>query len=392
MLIDERTKKAINKFYEYKSNYEQERQDKIDKIHKKYADNNGEIQKQLAKFKQSCIYCKRSVNTQFIKKGNRLIIMCGDKNMPCPDKLEIVIPNFIHINDGIQQYNKSLEELRQKIIKIRADLTYEFIDEEEAINEFQNLNDEFNTDSEFYTGLLLYKGNIEENKEREHMMISKISEINRLKQASSQLLQKYAKTHTQQLLQDYIELIKCKVFPQKQQLQNLRYSFQEIISREINTGEERAGTIEYKLFQRPNLFELYQHIWASIEDPTVLQNGKKKDSVNSFIVEDSEETKRNQNNEEDDDDGAEDGAEDGTEDDGTNNNNAGGPANNNNNNNNDNNDDNNSNNNNEDLEEVVIDEGNIAPQNEVIELRPKTNEYETDSDDDNYGNGNDEED
>ena len=49
MLIDERTKKAINKFYEYKSNYEQERQDKIDKIHKKYADNNGEIQKQLAK-------------------------------------------------------------------------------------------------------------------------------------------------------------------------------------------------------------------------------------------------------------------------------------------------------------------------------------------------------
>jgi hypothetical protein len=356
MWIDERAKKAINKFYEYKSNYEQERLDKIDKIHKKYTGNDGEIQKQISKYKQQCIYCKRNVNTKFIKKGIKLIIMCGDIDMPCPDKLEIIIPNFIHINDGIQEYNKSLEELRNKIIKIRADLTYEFIDEEEAINEFQKLNDEFNTDSEFYTGLLLYKGNIEENKEREHMMISKIGEINKLKQSSSQILKKYANTHTPQLLHDYIELIKCKVFPQKQQLQNLRYSFQEMTHRDITTGEERAGTIEYNLHQRHNLFELYQHIW-DVEDSDVLQNGKKNDSVNHVIVEDSEETKRNQNDEEDNsNDNDEDNKEDNKED--------------------------NENNDNGDLEEVDIGEGNIALQNEVIELRPKTNEYETDSDED----------
>ncbi len=364
MWIDERAKKAINKFYEYKSNYEHERSDKIDKIHKKYAENDGEIQKHISKFKQQCIYCKRNVNTKFIKKDTKLIIMCGDVDMPCPDKLEIVIPKFIHIDDGIQEYNNSLEELRKNIIKIRADLTYEFIEEEQAINEFQRLNDEFNVDSEYYTGLLLYKGNIEENKEREHMMISKIGEINKLKQSSSQILKKYAKEPTQQLLHDYIELIKCKVFPQKQQLQNLRYSFQEMTHRDITTGEERAGTIEYNLHQRHNLFELYQHIW-DVEDSDVLQNGKKNDkndkndSVNHVIVEDSEETKRNQNDEEDNSD--------------------------------DNDEDNNSlninNNNSEyndngDLEEVDIGEGNITSQNDVIELRPKTNEYETDSDED----------
>jgi hypothetical protein len=363
MWIDERAKKAINKFYEYKSSYEQERQDKIDKIHKKYTGNDGEIQKQISKIKQSCIYCKRNVNTKFIKKDTKLIIMCGDIDIPCPDKLEIIIPHFIHINDAIQEYNKALEELRKNIIKVRADLTYEFIDEEHAINEFQRLNDEFNGDSEFYTGLLLYKGNIEENNERAHMMISKLGEINKLKQYSYQILKKYAKTNTQQLLQDYIELIKCKVFPQKQQLQNLRYSFQEMTSRNINSGEEGAGTIEYNLFQRHNLFELYQHIW-DVEDSNVLQNGKKNDSANHVIVEDSEETKRNQNNEEDND---EDNEEDNNEQNDNNFNKNG---------------INSENNNNEDLEEVDIGEGNIAPQNEVIELRPKTNEYETDSDED----------
>ena len=134
-------------------------------------------------------------------------------------------------------------------------------------------------------------------------------------------------------------------------------------SRNINSGEEGAGTIEYNLFQRHNLFELYQHIW-DVEDSNVLQNGKKNDSANHVIVEDSEETKRNQNNEEDND---EDNEEDNNEQNDNNFNKNG---------------INSENNNNEDLEEVDIGEGNIAPQNEVIELRPKTNEYETDSDED----------
>ena len=358
MWIDERAKKAINKFYEYKSTYENERKDKIEKIHKKYAGNDGEIQNQISKYKQQCIYCKRSVNTNFIKKKNKLIIMCGDIVTPCPDKLEIITPKFIHVNDGIAEYNKSLEELRQNIIKVRADLTYEFIDEEQAINEFQKLNDIFNKDSEFYTGLLLYKGNIEEDREREHMIISKMGELNKLKHVCSQILKKYAKTPTSQLLQDYIEIIKCKIFPQKQQLQNLTYSFQEITTRDIDTGEERAGTIEYTLHQRPNLFELYQYIWGDDVDSNVLQNGKKPEVVKQVMVEDSEESTRNQNNEEDNGENDEETKWENDE------------------------EDSGKNADNEDLEEVTIGEGNIVSQNEVIELRPKTNEYETDSDED----------
>ena len=232
MVFNDKEKKAIYKYYKYKNEYENERRDKINKIKKKHKGNEKEIQTQIARIKLPCTYCKRNVNTKFIKEESKLIIMCGDSNSPCSDKLEILLPNYIHVNKGIELFEAELDLFRNKIVKVRADLTYEFIEEEEAINEFQSLNEEFNGYAELYTSLLLYKGNIEEDKEREHMIISKIGEIKDVKQRCTEILKQYQKKPTMQLLNDYIEMISCKLFPLKQKIQHIIYSFQEVISRE----------------------------------------------------------------------------------------------------------------------------------------------------------------
>ena len=373
MVFNDKEKKAIYKYYKYKNEYENERKDKINKIKKKHKGNEKEIQTQIARFKLPCAYCKRNVNTKFIKEENKLIIMCGDSISPCSDKLEILLPDYIHVNKGIELFEENLDEFRNKIVKVRADLTYEFIEEEEAINEFQSLNEEFNGSAETYTALLLYKGNIEEDKEREHMIISKIGEIKDVKQRCSEILKQYQKKPTIQLLNDYIEMISCKLFPLKQKMQHIIYSFQEVISREKDIDEKGYGSTEYTLIQRNNLFELYEHIWDKYDGVDVMQNGKKKDRINEISIDDSEESRRNKNNEEDNE---EEFNEDNNE--GNNEDNSEG-------NNEDNNGVNNGengNDNNNNLEEVEIGVGNVQQNDEPVQLRPKNNEYETDSDDD----------
>ena len=373
MVFNDKEKKAIYKYYKYKNEYENERKDKINKIKKKHKGNEKEIQTQIARIKLPCTYCKRNVNTKFIKEESKLIIMCGDSNSPCSDKLEILLPNYIHVNKGIELFEAELDLFRNKIVKVRADLTYEFIEEEEAINEFQSLNEEFNGYAELYTSLLLYKGNIEEDKEREHMIISKIGEIKDVKQRCSEILKQYQKKPTIQLLNDYIEMISCKLFPLKQKMQHIIYSFQEVISREKDIDEKGYGSTEYTLIQRKNLFELYEHIWDKYDGVDIMQNGKKRDSINEISIDDSEESRRNKNNEEDNE---EEFNEDNNE--GNNEDNSEG-------NNEDNNGVNNGengNDNNNNLEEVEIGVGNVQQNDEPVQLRPKNNEYETDSDDD----------
>lgn len=371
MVFSDKEKKAIYKYYKYKNEYENERKEKIDKIRKKNKGNEKEIQLQIARMKLPCTYCKRNVNTKFIKEENKLIIMCGDNTTPCSDKLEILLPNYIHVNRGIELYEKTLDELRNKIVKVRADLTYEFIEEEEAINEFKYLNEEFNSYADTYTGLLLYKGNIEEDKEREHMIISKLSEIKNFKQNCSQILKQYEKTPTTQLLNDYVEMMSCKLLPLKQKMQELVYSFQEIVKVEKENDEKGYGKVEYNLVQRKNLFELYEHIFDD-RDLTILDNKNEKNSkekINEISIQDSEENKRNKNNEIND-------VSDSDEE--------------------DNNENDNNNNNvnrnleetkkeptkDDNMEEVEIGVGNISKNDEPVKLRPKNNEYETDSDED----------
>lgn len=379
MVFNDKEKKAIYKYYKYKNEYENERKDKINKIKKKHKGNEKEIQTQISRIKLPCTYCKRNVNTKFIKEEGKLIIMCGDSITPCSDKLEILLPDYILVNKGMELLGETIDQFRNKIVKVRADLTYEFIEEEEAINEFQSLNEEFNGYAEIYTALLLYKGNIEEDKEREHMIISKIGEIKDVKQKCTEILKQYQKKPTTQLLNDYIEMISCKLFPLKQKIQHIIYSFQEVISREKNIDEKGYGNTEYTLIQRKNLFELYEHIWDDYDSVNVLQNGKKKDSINEISIQDSEESRRNKNNEEDnEEDNGEDNGEDNEEDNGENNGE----------NNEEDNGENNEevirekNNENNNMEEVEIGVGNVQQNDEPVQLRPKNNEYETDSDED----------
>lgn len=268
--MDQDLIEAIDKYYSYKSKYEDEYKEKVEKLRVKY-DNDEDKSLLIDKIKEinmPCVFCKRKVNTNFINKDNHLLIMCGDKERPCKDKLNILKSRFKHLNKVIFELKDLIEEIKEAIIIIKLDLTYNIKNEEEALKEFKELHDDLNIYTSIYMGKLRQKMHIENDDERNHLIVNKIKEIEEFQKQSIKIINLYEKEKKPQLLSDYAENIKDYQMIEKEKLQNLIYSFQEV----FNIENEDRNELEHNLYQSKVLFELYDTIVD--EDAKVVEKEK----------------------------------------------------------------------------------------------------------------------
>tara|TARA_B100001287_G_scaffold276309_1_gene286687 strand:+ start:685 stop:1782 length:1098 start_codon:yes stop_codon:yes gene_type:complete len=267
-IMDKELIEAIDKYYSYKSKYNNDYKDKVEKLRVKYQDDEDKsiLIDKIKEIKMPCIFCKRRVNSNFFNKDNHLLITCGDNQTPCRNKLNILKSRFKHLNKIIEETNEFIKEIKKNITLIKLDLTYELISEEEALKRFKELHEELNENTNIYMIYLRKKMNIENDDERSHMIVNKIHEIEDFQKQSVKILNLYNKEKKPQLLSDYAENIKDYQMVEKEKLQNLIYSFQEVVS-----NEDEKNIVEHELIQSKVLFELYDTI-IDVDDPKIIQN------------------------------------------------------------------------------------------------------------------------
>ena len=267
-IMDKELNEAIDKYYSYKSKYNNDYKDKVEKLRVKYDNDEDKsiLIDKIKEIKMPCIFCKRRVNSNFFNKDNHLLITCGDNQTPCRNKLNILKSRFKHLNKVIEETNEFIKEIKNEITLIKLDLTYELINEEEALKRFKELHEDLNENTNIYMIYLRRKMNIENDDERSHLIVNKITEIEEFQKQSVKILNLYNKEKTPQLLIDYAENIKDYQMIEKEKLQNLIYSFQEVVS-----NEDEKNIVDHELIQSKVLFELYDTI-IDVDDPKIIQN------------------------------------------------------------------------------------------------------------------------
>ena len=118
----------VNKYYEYKSIYEEGIRDKKRKIKKKSKENNlskKETLVEMQKYVPNCISCKRAVGTDFDKKRidgvYHLTAKCGDNNSPCKLNFDINQGDVIDIEKDKREDEEKMNQYVQKIIIVKND-------------------------------------------------------------------------------------------------------------------------------------------------------------------------------------------------------------------------------------------------------------------------------
>lgn len=126
----------LNLYYKLKSNY--------DSIHSDINIENKNKKDKSKYTKQKCLNCKRPVGSIFKTTFNKetstktLNAKCGDTVNPCLFNIEIIINPVYLLDKKIREEQQSLSEIQMNIIKIKNDLLYGYIQEEEAIQKFEN--------------------------------------------------------------------------------------------------------------------------------------------------------------------------------------------------------------------------------------------------------------
>lgn len=129
----------LNKYYSYKRKYEDKYQQEKAAIKNTETLNAQEKQKKIMRIKRNrkCVSCGQTGGTIFTNVGGVLSAKCGNKSEPCLLNIEIVKGKFMNLEELSNKSLLVVNLLKEQIIKTKLNVLFNYITEEEAVNEFK---------------------------------------------------------------------------------------------------------------------------------------------------------------------------------------------------------------------------------------------------------------
>lgn len=268
----------INLFYSTKEKYKDAYDNKVDKImSKKGLDINSKRDK-VKEIVMPCIFCKRKVNTIFSRRNHSLSIYCGSKEEPCNMKFELKLAWYSNLIDIIDGLEDRINTIKEKIIRLKTDLLYNYINDESAIEKFEEFSKDLNEFTELYITLMKKKDNLFNNDETQHLILQKKSILEEYMSFNKELIETYKTEEMLETLNNYIENIVQVIEPVHKEIYDLKYAHKEVISVEkrsnkLDNEKQNNDSKEFihTLFQRNVLFEYLDNLFDE-NDHQLIQN------------------------------------------------------------------------------------------------------------------------
>lgn len=134
---------AFHMFFKKKEKYIKERKKYLQSLIENKTLTINEKKMNMKRYQTKCLECKRNVGMIFKETDNELIILCGDRNSPCKVDTTIKKKYFDFIPSIIFHIETIINEIKNKIIKLKYDSIFELKQESEIQKNFQELKTKF---------------------------------------------------------------------------------------------------------------------------------------------------------------------------------------------------------------------------------------------------------
>jgi len=258
--------KAMENYYKLKAAYTSKVENLKDTIKKNKRLNTAQKKQRMQSLAPKCINCNKPVGTIFLNKNRKLIAKCGATNFtnsqykPCSlnieiDKGKVERKDILY---EIQKENINISTLT--IIKLKLDLIFKYLSEEETLEKFDEIISEYETESHLINSLteemiqinnkLSNKSRIEaiKNENENHFTFMKNS------------LETYKETNEPTIITDILQTYINNIVPNIHEFRQLQYDYYTI---------ETEDNKEFKLIKRVNNISSMEHI---LEDAQVISN------------------------------------------------------------------------------------------------------------------------
>ena len=240
----------IKEYYKLKEKYEKTIKRQKEKIigNEHYSVN--QKKKRLKLIESKCVNCGKQGGTLFSNNNRILRVICGNKESPCRLNISINRKDKKYVN-SINECNKLYNEinnLKNEIIKVKLDLLFEYITEEDMIKRYgiikSRLSKHINVYEEIYRHIINEVDNIEnmdriiELETSISMLINNIKDIgdtNKVSSGAREIIEIYI-NELEPLLRELFEKKYKEAFVMNNKLVQDRYNLKSL---EYNILEKR---------------------------------------------------------------------------------------------------------------------------------------------------------
>lgn len=220
--MDDDILEEISKYYKLKRNYEEKIEKNKNKIKRIEGISNNEKKRRIISLKKKCINCNRDGGTIFNITNKTLEAKCGNVE-PCDLNININKKSYDNV---INLYNLSKDKItndKYKIIIIKLNLLFGYIEEIDAINEFEKINNTMSENIESFNIINLKYLNLINNTEdndRLKILNDKLNEnIINLKLLS----ESYQLNKDQSLIKESIDIYINLIIPLLKKIREVKY-------------------------------------------------------------------------------------------------------------------------------------------------------------------------
>ena len=222
----------------------------------------SQIKNRVAAVKGKCVNCRRRVGAVFKQHEMRYLAYCGDSVEPCPLKIEIYRGDYMNRADMILYYAELVLAAKEDIIQHKMDTLFEYISDKQSAAEFKTLVNKYRTFNTIYAEKVDEYENIYFSESRKELVRLKQMKLYEIESGLVDLMEEYRRTHSRQVLSDFMDAMTKEYIPEKEQLRKIKYATMEI--------EESPNAAVVTLVQSPMDFSKLDYLTG--EPPRVLQS------------------------------------------------------------------------------------------------------------------------
>ena len=176
-----------------------------------------------------CVNCKRPVGTVFKMREDRLIAYCGDTKEPCSLKIEIFKGRF-ESDDQFADYTaKSLLETKEKIIRQKMDVLFNYASEAETVTKFKDLIEEYNLFAFLHKTDLEMREDKRFNVHKRELIKSKMNKLADIRAAMNTHMEEYETSGNRDELNAAMGIYIQEYMPELNNLRLMKYSVMEMV-------------------------------------------------------------------------------------------------------------------------------------------------------------------
>jgi hypothetical protein len=219
-------------YFKLKSKYETKAQEARSNIREKALLRGlGEkrARKVAKELRPKCVNCKRPVGTVFKMREDRLIAYCGNTKEPCSLKIEIFKGRF-ESDDQFADYTaKGLIETKEKIIRQKMDVLFNYASEQETVTKFKDLIEEYNLFAFLHKMDLEIREDKRFNVHKRELIKSKMNKLADIKAAMNTHMEEYESSGNRDELNAAMDVYIREYMPEVNNLRLMKYGVMEMV-------------------------------------------------------------------------------------------------------------------------------------------------------------------